>query len=35
MQYEDEEIELYYNRFRYYAPHEGMYNQQDLIGLSG
>ncbi|AIQ13787.1 RHS repeat domain-containing protein [Paenibacillus durus] len=34
-QYEDEEMGLYYNRFRYYSPHEGMYTQQDPIGLAG
>ncbi|RRJ54792.1 RHS repeat protein [Paenibacillus oralis] len=34
-QYEDEETGLYYNRFRYYLPHEGMYTQQDPIGLAG
>ncbi|MEC0236534.1 RHS repeat-associated core domain-containing protein [Paenibacillus kribbensis] len=34
-QYEDEETGLYYNRFRYYSPHEGMYTQQDPIGISG
>lgn len=34
-QYEDEETGLYYNRFRYYAPEEGMYVSQDPIGLSG
>ncbi|WP_051290009.1 DUF6531 domain-containing protein [Paenibacillus massiliensis] len=34
-QYEDEETGLYYNRFRYYSPHEGMYTQQDPIGLNG
>nr|WP_275100871.1 RHS repeat-associated core domain-containing protein [Paenibacillus dendritiformis] len=34
-QYEDEETGLYYNRFRYYSPHEGMYTQQDPIGLAG
>ncbi|PUA40529.1 hypothetical protein C8Z91_03450 [Paenibacillus elgii] len=34
-QYEDEETGLYYNRFRYYAPHEGIYTQQDPIGLAG
>ena len=32
-QYEDEEIGLYYNRFRYYSPEEGCYTQQDPIGL--
>ncbi|WP_068984832.1 RHS repeat-associated core domain-containing protein [Lysinibacillus xylanilyticus] len=34
-QYADEEIGFYYNRFRYYSPQEGMYIQQDPIGLSG
>ena len=34
-QYEDEEIGLYYNRFRYYDPETGQYTQQDLIGLAG
>ncbi|MCD4696998.1 MAG: hypothetical protein K8S16_12245, partial [Bacteroidales bacterium] len=34
-QYEDEETELYYNRFRYFSPDEGMYVSQDPIGLSG
>ncbi|WP_436713651.1 RHS repeat-associated core domain-containing protein [Brevibacillus formosus] len=34
-QYEDEETGLYYNRFRYYSPHEGMYTQQDPIKLNG
>ena len=34
-QYEDEEIGLYYNRFRYYSPEEGCYTQQDPIGLAG
>ena len=34
-QYEDIETGLYYNRFRYYSPAEGMYTQQDPIGLSG
>ena len=32
-QYEDEETGLYYNRFRYYSPIEGMYMSQDPIGL--
>lgn len=32
-QYEDAETGLYYNRFRYYAPEEGMYLSQDPIGL--
>jgi RHS repeat-associated protein len=32
-QYEDEETGLYYNRFRYYAPEEGIYVSQDPIGL--
>ena len=34
-QYEDEEIGLYYNRFRYYDPSLGQYTQQDPIGLAG
>ncbi|KGN77512.1 hypothetical protein HQ40_01265 [Porphyromonas gulae] len=34
-QYEDEETGLYYNRFRYYSPDEGMYISQDPIGLEG
>jgi RHS repeat-associated protein len=32
-QYEDYETGLYYNRFRYYAPEEGQYLQQDPIRL--
>jgi RHS repeat-associated protein len=34
-QYEDAETGLYYNRFRYYSPEEGMYLSQDPIGLHG
>ncbi len=34
-QYEDVETGLYYNRFRYYAPDEGIYISQDPIGLAG
>ena len=34
-QYEDEEVGLYYNRFRYYDPEIGQYTQQDPIGLAG
>jgi RHS repeat-associated protein len=34
-QYEDSETGLYYNRFRYYSPEEGMYISQDPIGLNG
>lgn len=34
-QYEDAETGLYYNRFRYYSPDEGMYISQDPIGLMG
>jgi RHS repeat-associated protein len=34
-QYEDEETGLYYNRFRYYMPDEGIYTQRDPIGLVG
>jgi RHS repeat-associated protein len=32
-QYEDVETGLYYNRFRYYSPEEGMYISQDPLGL--
>jgi RHS repeat-associated protein len=35
VQYEDSETGLYYNRFRYYSPEEGMYLSQDPIGLAG
>ena len=34
-QYEDIEIDLYYNRFRYYDCHTGTYISQDPIGLLG
>jgi RHS repeat-associated protein len=34
-QYEDSETGLYYNRFRYYSPNEGMYISQDPIRLNG
>jgi len=34
-QYEDAETGLYYNRFRYYSPSEGMYVSQDPIRLKG
>jgi RHS repeat-associated protein len=34
-QYEDRETGLYYNRFRYYSPDEGIYISQDPIGLNG
>ena len=34
-QYEDGEIGLYYNRFRYYDPKMGQYTQVDPIGLEG
>ena len=34
-QYEDVETGLYYNRFRYYSPDEGMYLSQDPIRLAG
>jgi RHS repeat-associated protein len=35
-QYEDVETGLYYNRFRYYSPEEGMYvTAQDKVRLSG
>jgi RHS repeat-associated protein len=32
-QYEDGEVGLYYNRFRYYDPDGGVYVSQDPIGL--
>ncbi len=34
-QYEDEEIGLYYNRFRYYSPESGTYLSQDPIKFAG
>jgi RHS repeat-associated protein len=34
-QYKDAETGLYYNRFRYYSPEEGMYLSQDPIRLGG
>jgi RHS repeat-associated protein len=34
-QYEDGETGLYYNRFRYYSPEEGVYISQDPIRLAG
>ena len=34
-QYEDAETGLYYNRFRYYSPDEGMYISQDPTLLNG
>jgi len=34
-QYEDVETGLYYNRFRYYSPDEGIYISKDPIGLDG
>lgn len=34
-QYYDEEIELAYNRFRYYSPENGRYIQKDKIGIGG
>jgi RHS repeat-associated protein len=34
-QYEDRETGLYYNRFRYYSPEEGIYISQDPIRLNG
>jgi RHS repeat-associated protein len=34
-QYEDRETGLYYNRFRYYSPDEGVYLSQDPIKLAG
>lgn len=33
-QYEDVETGLYYNRFRYYAPEEGIYVSSDPVGLT-
>ena len=32
-QYHDEETGLYYNRFRYYAPHLGRYLSRDPVGM--
>ncbi|RBL92459.1 RHS repeat-associated core domain-containing protein [Chitinophaga flava] len=34
-QYEDAETGLYYNRFRYYSPQEGIFVSQDPIRLNG
>lgn len=34
-QYEDAEIGLYYNRFRYYDPQTGTYLSKDPIGIKG
>ncbi|MFL5744806.1 MAG: RHS repeat-associated core domain-containing protein [Niastella sp.] len=34
-QYEDEETGLYYNRFRYYNPHEGLYISKDPLSVLG
>ncbi|WP_314740987.1 RHS repeat-associated core domain-containing protein [Hoylesella pleuritidis] len=34
-QYEDAQVGLYYNRFRYYDPNIGNYISQDPIGLAG
>nr|WP_256380913.1 RHS repeat-associated core domain-containing protein [Flavobacterium covae] len=34
-QYYDHDIELAYNRFRYYNPETGTYISQDPIGLAG
>jgi RHS repeat-associated protein len=34
-QYEDAETGLYYNRFRYYSPEEGLYLSQDPTRLDG
>ncbi|PWV49760.1 DUF6531 domain-containing protein [Chitinophaga sp. S165] len=34
-QYQDIETDLYYNRFRYYLPDEGIYISQDPIRLAG
>ncbi|EHK0979141.1 RHS repeat protein [Salmonella enterica] len=31
----DEELGLYYNRYRYYNPEQGIYITQDPIGLAG
>ncbi|MFJ1430912.1 RHS repeat-associated core domain-containing protein [Capnocytophaga canimorsus] len=34
-QYYDSEVDLCYNRFRYYSPETGTYISQDPIGLLG
>jgi RHS repeat-associated protein len=34
-QYEDVETSLFYNRYRYYDPHAGLFLSQDPLGLSG
>ncbi|HEY8896456.1 MAG TPA: RHS repeat-associated core domain-containing protein, partial [Niastella sp.] len=34
-QYEDEETGLYYNRFRYYNPEEGLYISADPVSVTG
>lgn len=34
-QYEDEETGMYYNRFRYYSPEDGIYVSQDPSRLAG
>ena len=34
-QYHDTEIDLYYNRFRYYNPESGVYISQDPISIEG
>jgi RHS repeat-associated protein len=34
-QYHDAETDLYYNRFRYYDPDDGIYLSKDPIGLAG
>ena len=34
-QHEDDDVKLYYNRFRYYDPNSGTYISQDPIGLAG
>ena len=34
-QYEDSETGLYYNRFRYYSPDDGVYVSQDPIRIKG
>ncbi|OQP58087.1 hypothetical protein A3860_07095 [Niastella vici] len=34
-QYEDEETGLYYNRFRYYNPEEGLYISADPLSVTG
>jgi RHS repeat-associated protein len=34
-QYEDDDLQLFYNRYRFYDPHRGSYTTQDPIGLAG